>query len=90
MSKVQIEKFWREVGLTGIQYDPEAAALYLNTHNKNKIKKTIQHTTKINIDVDSKSDIVGVEILDISPKQVNLNSIHETLLLIKLQLLQRT
>ncbi len=48
-----------------IEYDKKADALYIYLSNK-KIARTIPVNENINIDVDRKEKIVGVEVLDVS------------------------
>jgi len=50
-----------------IDIDPAAGTVYITLRNAREIKKTCEFSDELNIDLDSKNNIVGIEILRGAP-----------------------
>ena len=90
MSKAQLIRLIQEMEISGFEYDEEANCLYLHTNNDSKVAKTLEMTERINLDIDAKSDIVGIEVLDIEPEDLTFENFVITLSRIKRSIVQHT
>ena len=58
-----------------IEYDAEADSAYIRVAKRGKIKDTIELGKGMFADVDSKNRFVGIEILNFSKKNTNVNEL---------------
>lgn len=57
-----------------IKYDRVADAVYVSL-DKGVVSKTLEMSERINVDVDKKGNVLGIEILDASNQQRMINSL---------------
>lgn len=57
-------------------YDRVADAIYLNL-NRGKIKKTVEMNNGVVVDMGEKGKIIGIEILNFSHQQKNINKLAD-------------
>ena len=60
-----------------VTYDPQAKASYIALSDE-AVANTVEHNDFINVDLDSKGRLVGIELLWIRPRKVTVQ-IHRTL-----------
>ncbi len=60
-----------------ITYDPQAKASYIALSEKS-VSKTVEYADFVNLDLDSKGDLVGIELLWVRPRKVTVQ-VHRKL-----------
>jgi len=63
----------KDVVLQQINIDPQFGCLYLQFSNQ-KISKTVEHTDFINIDLDKKGQLVGIEFVGVKKFKAGLKA----------------